>query len=129
MRERLSSSEQYAKKSNRNLLLMGLGLLILFIVALVLMSGGEQTVQQQSELNWNSNDFEKAVQGDDGGVGFARGTAELTANPPAVVMDGVVLGAQAEAIVTLTAKNAPIEFIGLEMQESVAGGFLFSADD
>lgn len=126
MRERLSSSEQYAKKSNRNLLLMGLGLLILFIVALVLMSGGEQTVQQQSELNWNSNDFEKAVQGDDGGVGFARGTAELTANPPAVVMDGVVLGAQAEAIVTLTAKNAPIEFIGLEMQESVAGGFLFN---
>ena len=125
MSERLSSSEQYAKKSNRRLLLMGLGLLVLFIVALILMSGGEKKAQQQSELDWNSSDFEKAVQGEDSSIGFARGTAELTALPPEVIMDGVVLGAQAESIVTLTAKNAPIEFIGLEMEDSEEGGFVF----
>ncbi len=125
MSERLSSSEQYAKKSNRRLLLMGLGLLVLFIVALVLMSGGEKKVQQPSGIDWNSNDFDKAALGDSAGIGFARGTAELAALPPEVIMDGVVLGAQAESIVTLTAKNAPIEFIGLEMEDSEEGGFVF----
>lgn len=119
----LSSSEQYTKGSNRKLLFLGLGLLVLFIIALVLLSGREETAPQVPQLDWNSGDFEKAVQNEGEAASFARGNASLEAQPAMVNMEGVVLGSQAEAIVTLTARNAPIEFIGMELAEEQLDGF------
>lgn len=119
----LSSSEQYAKGSNRKLLFLGLGLLVLFVVALIFMSGREDTAPQAPQLDWNSADFELAVKNEAEGASFARGSASLEAQPASVNMDGVVLGSQAEAIVTLTARNAPIEFIGMEFAEEQVDGF------
>ena len=123
----VSSSEQYTKKSNRLILWVGLGLLMLSLVAYCSMMGSSgQRGSVDTPLDTRS-DNDPIL----GGVGsgfetFGDGTAQLVAEPASVRMDNVVLGSQAEAVVVLTAKNAPVLFLGQELAEQQEDGFTFS---
>lgn len=120
----LSSSEQYVKKSSRRLLFLGLGLGILFIIALALIPGGEKKVTPQKSYDYNvESEFEKAS-----GVSKASllpygSDARFAPNPAQVNMTNVVLGSKAEALIVLTAEKAPILFLGMELAETQQDGF------
>jgi len=116
----VGSSEQYKKRTNRFILLLGLGLLILAMVAYCSMTGGGNRApnidapipvgtDRDPVTNPENPDFDP----------FTAGSGELEAQPSAVVMEGVVLGSLAETVVSLTAKNAPIIFIGMEWAEAM----------
>ena len=120
-----SLGERSKKRGNRFLLLLGLALLILGGMAYCGMQGGrygrragEQPVQiiedDDPRLKNTKGEFEN----------FRPGEGYLEATPLNVEMNGVVLGSQAEAIVTLTAKQAPILFVGMELAETQEGGFV-----
>ena len=119
-----SSGEQYKKKSNRFLWLLGLGLIILAGVAYCSLSGGNGGRPQFEEnYDWTSNK-DTRLQNTKGDFDeFRMGSGVLEAQPSSVVMEGVVLGSHAEAIVTLTARQVPIQFIGMELAEEQQDGF------
>lgn len=120
----LSSSEQYIKKSNRKLLFIGIGLLIVFFVALMFVSNKKTVVQEKSPVDFRTDDFAEAagVKKDASLLPFG-GNAKLTPEPAEVNMNNVVLGSKAESIVVLTATNGSILFLGMELAEAQQDGF------
>lgn len=48
--EYLSSSETYLKKTNRTILFVGLGALFAFLIGLVILMGGVETVKEDARL-------------------------------------------------------------------------------
>ncbi|MGN1063730.1 MAG: hypothetical protein ACI4QM_05365, partial [Alphaproteobacteria bacterium] len=120
----LSSSEQYIKKSNRKLLFIGLGLLVLFLVALMLIPGPKKEVKPQTPTDFNTTDFD-ILTGVRQDVSLMPngGNARLVVEPERVDMNNVVLGAKAESLIVLTAENAPILFMGMELAETQQDGF------
>lgn len=121
----LSSSEQYVKKSNRRLLFIGLGLLVLFLIALLLLSEKPQQGAPVSQVIPGMGEYAGGITGDGGRVAFSRGSADLAAQPSQVSLDNVVLGSQVEAIVILTAKEAPIRLLSAQFAETQQDGFVF----
>lgn len=119
----LSSSEQYVKKSNRRLLFVGLALLIVFLVALAFISEKRTTQREQSALDYR-NELANVTTPTSTEVDlFARGDAKLKVDPAQIDMNNVVIGSKVEAILTLTAENTPIIFLGMEFAESQPDGF------
>ena len=120
----LSSSEQYIKKSNRRLLFIGLGLLLAFLIALALIPS-KQTSQQQEDISITgvSDVFgEKSGMEAKGVLPYGE-NVKLVSNPDKVEMNNVVLGSKAEALIVLTAKNAPILFREWDLAETQQDGF------
>ncbi len=119
----LSSSEQYIKKSNRRLLIIGILLLIGFLFALSLFSGEREEQRDTSTINYR-NDLTLDMGNSGGDVNlFARGDAQLKLTPEQVDMNNVVIGSEVEAVVTLTAENTPIIFLGYALAEEQPDGF------
>ena len=120
----LSSSEQYIKKSNRRLLFIGLGLLLAFLIALALIPS-KQTKGQQEEISITgvSDVFGEKSGMEAKGVLPYGDNVKLVPNPDKVEMNNVVLGSKAEALIVLTAKNAPILFRGWDLAETQQDGF------
>ncbi|MBR6674324.1 MAG: hypothetical protein IKL32_00165, partial [Alphaproteobacteria bacterium] len=120
----LSSSEQYIKKSNRRLLFIGLGLLLAFLIALALIPS-KQTKRQQEEISITgvSDVFGEKSGMEAKGVLPYGDNVKLVPNPDKVEMNNVVLGSKAEALIVLTAKNAPILFRGWDLAETQQDGF------
>lgn len=120
----LSSSDIYIKKSNRRLLLIGLGLLLVFLIALAFISEGRKSRQERPTIEYN-NELSASQLGQTGDASlFPRGSANLKIDPTTVDMNNVVIGSKAEAIVTLTAENAPILFLGMDLAEVQQDGFM-----
>ena len=120
----VSSSEQYIKKSNRRLLLIGLGIGLLFLIIVGVLSNRQTAAPEETAISYEIDDFERRNRAPGEIATFAGATAELVAEPSAVSMDGVILGSNAEAIITVTAKNAPIVFLGRELAEAQQDGFV-----
>lgn len=120
----VSSSEQYIKKSNRRLLFIGLGIGLLFLIVAGLLSQRQKAAPEESVISYELNDFERRNRATGDIASFPGATAELTAEPASVNMDNVILGSNAEALITLTAKNAPIVFLGRELAEAQQDGFM-----
>lgn len=118
-----SMSEQYVKKSNRRLLVFGIVLFLIFAVALFALSGRNQQTTSSTPIDYNVDDFARLNNPDAASATFPRGTAVLEVMPAAVNMNNVVLGSNVESVVTLTAANAPIFFLGAELAEQQADGF------
>lgn len=120
----LSSSEQYIKKSNRRLLFIGLGLLVLFLIALAFLSDNKTDVQSKAPVDFRTDDFAEAagVRRDASLLPYG-GNAQLVPDPNQVNMTNVVLGSKAESIITLKATNAPILFLGMELAQAQQDGF------
>ena len=120
----LSSSEQYIKKSNRRLLFIGLGLLLAFFIALALIPS-KQVIKGKEDISIAGVDD---VFGQKSGVEVKSvlpygDNVKLVPNPSKVEMNNVVLGSKAEALIVLTAKNAPILFRGWDLAETQQDGF------
>lgn len=119
----LSSSEQYVKKSNRRLLFVGLILLIVFLVALAFISEKRTTQREQSALDYR-NELANVTTPTNTDIDlFARGDAQLKVDPTQIDMNNVVIGSKVEAIISLTAENTPIIFLGMDFAESQQDGF------
>ncbi len=121
--KRTSSSEQYTKKSNRTLLFGGIILLLVFLTMLVLMSNGKKVQEEEQEPDWTNTEIEERDQEIQNGDPFSSGDAQLKAEPAQIEMNNVVLGSKVEAILTLTAEKAPIQFKKLEFAQQQADGF------
>ena len=120
----LSSSEQYIKKSNRKLLIIGLVLLVLFFIALMFLSNGTTEQATRQPTDFRTDDFDKTAAGtQDASLLPFGGNATLTPEPAEVNMTNVVLGSKAESIIVLTAQNGPILFLGMELAEAQQDGF------
>ena len=122
-----SLTERSKKRSNGFWLLLGLALLIIGGMAYMGLQGGyygQRVAEQPVDL---TNDPDSGIKKTSGDFDeFRSGEGFLEASPTSVDMNGVVLGSQAEAIVTLTAKQVPIQFIGMELAEEQDGGFLLA---
>lgn len=121
-----SSTEQYTKKSNRFLLLSGVGIIVLLMLGYCVMSGGVNRPQGgETPIDFTS-DIDPRLQGQQGQFDqFGVGLGQLDVSPAAVEMTGVVLGSKAETVVTLTAQNANILFNGMELADiSQENGFI-----
>ncbi len=121
--KKTSSSEQYTKKSNRTLLFGGIILLLVFLTMLVLMSGGKKVQEEEQEPDWTNDQIEKRDSEIVNGDLFSRGNAQLKAEPSQIDMNNVVLGSKVEAILTLTAEEAPIQYRKAEFVQQQADGF------
>lgn len=120
----LSSSEQYIKKSNRKLFLFGVGLFVLFLIAVAFIPGGEKQVAPQKGYDFEvEKEFERTSGVEDASLLPYGSNARLVPNPEQVNMTNVVLGSKAEALIVLTAENAPILFLGAELAETQQDGF------
>lgn len=120
----LSSSEEYIKKSNRKMLFIGLGLLVLFLFALMLIpTGGQQVKPEKDPIYIVDDQFTQSAAPDDTSALQYGDGAKLVPNPDKVEMNNVVLGSKAEALIVLTAQQAPIVFRGLELAEQQQDGF------
>lgn len=121
----VSSSEQYTKKSNRFLLLAGVGiLLILLMITCTLSNNGGYQNGGETPLDLTS-DSDPLLQGQKGDFDhFGAGRGLLVASPAAVEMTGVVLGSKAETVVTLTANDSSIIFNGMELADPLQEGFV-----
>ena len=120
---RQSTSEQYIKKSNRKLLFGGLLLLLVFLMTLAFMSGNRRRGVEETTLDYENQMLnENPVEISDGNL-FERGDAKLRIDPAQVEMNNVVIGSKAEAILTLTAENTAIQFLGMELAEEQTDGF------
>lgn len=118
-----SMSEQYVKKSNRRLLIFGIVLFLIFALALFALSGRNQQTEDLTPIDYNTDDFERLSNPDASLTTFTRGSATLKVTPDVVNMDNVVLGSNVESVITLTANNAPIFFLGAELAEQQQDGF------
>ena len=118
-----SMSEQYVKKSNRRLLVFGIVLFAIFALALFALSGRNQQTLSSTPIDYNVDDFERLSRPNADAATFPRGTAALEVMPSAVSMSNVVLGSNVESVITLTAANAPIFFLGAELAEQQVDGF------
>ncbi len=122
----LSSSEQYVKKSNRRLLILGIVALLAFLFGLLMLTAGNDDVKPEETpiINTTQDELLKTT-----GTGFdfaadPAGAVSLSAYPQNVVLADVVLGGAAEAIVTLTAKSAPVRIEAIELAENQTDGFI-----
>ncbi len=120
---RQSTSEQYIKKSNRKLLFGGILLLFVFLIALAFMSESRRRGGEESSINYVIEPIESTPTNTVEGDLFARGDAKLKLDPAQIDMNNVVIGSQVEAILTLTAENTPIQFLGMDLAEEQTDGF------
>ncbi len=123
-----SSSEQYIKRSNRRLLFGGLLLFVVFLVALAFMSGGNKQRVEETPMEYTNeilDDHQTSLTQPDL---FARGDAKLRIEPSQIDMNNVVIGSKVEAILTLTAENTPIEFLGMDLAEQQVDGFTLDSN-
>ncbi len=118
-----SVSEQYVKKSNRRLLFFGLILFVIFAAALFALSSRNDQSMDTTPIDYNTDDFEKLNNPNADSATFPRGAAILDVVPKELVMENVVLGSNVESVITLTAANAPIFFLGAELAEEQQDGF------
>lgn len=118
-----SSSEQYTKKSNRTLLFGGIILLLVFLTMLVLMSNGKKVQEEQLEQDWTVQSPDQPNPTVLDGDLMANDNAKFIAEPAQIEMNNVVLGSKVEAILTLTAEDAPVRFKKLEFAQQQADGF------
>ncbi len=123
-----SSSEQYIKKSNRRLLFGGLLFLIVFLMALAFMSGGNKQRDQQTPMEYTNEILDDNQTNITQPDLFARGDAKLRIEPSQIDMNNVVIGSKVEAILTLTAENTPIEFLGMDLAEQQVDGFTLDSN-
>ena len=118
------SNEQYTKRSNRFLLLLGIGVLILVTVGYCTLYGGNRQRYRVEDPGFGTSDPDPTLGAlDPNAPNFDIGDGVLEAQPAQVDLTGVVLGSNAEAVVTLTAKNSNIQFIGMELAEAQDDGF------
>ncbi|MBQ8557682.1 MAG: DUF3659 domain-containing protein, partial [Alphaproteobacteria bacterium] len=118
-----SSSEQYIKNSNRKLLFGGIIFIFVFLIALMLTSKKEQVVEEQQPLSYTNESLTSLDKTTSTSELSTYGTAELKVEPSQISMDSVVIGSKAEAILTLTAQNTSINYIGAEFAQQQADGF------
>ena len=119
----LSSSEQYIKKSNRRLVFAGLGLFLLVFFIWMFTASEQQHVIPQQPRDFTSDDFIGYNDPSKTADTLSSGKGRLVSNPAQVDMNNVVLGSKAEALIVLTAENAPILFQGYELAETQQDGF------
>lgn len=124
---RLSSSEQYIKSSNKKLVLIGLLCLVIGFVAWLFISEYKKEAPDQTSIDFSTQDFDVMSGKKPDLALFPRGTATLDITPRQVDMNNVVLGSKAESVITLTAQNAPILFLGAELAEIQQDGFTIDA--
>lgn len=126
----LSSSELYAKKTNRRLLIIGIvALLGLLFGLLILTSTGRRTVDVEKPTVTTSPDalLADVPSGLDLASGLSEGVA-LKAYPENVQMKDIVIGSAAEAVVTLTASGGPIRLEAMDLAEVQQDGFIIDGD-
>lgn len=126
----LSSSELYAKKTNRRLLIIGIvALLGLLFGLLILTSTGRRTVDVEKPTVTTSPDalLADVPSGFDLASGLSDGVA-LKAYPENVQMKDIVIGSAAEAVVTLTASGGPIRLEAMDLAEVQQDGFIIDGD-
>lgn len=119
----LSSSEQYVKNSNKKLVLIGVLFLIIGFVAWLFISEYKTEMPDQTSIDFSTQDFDTMSGKKTDLALFPRGTATLNITPKQVDMNNVVLGSKAESVITLTAQNAPILFLGADLAEMQPDGF------
>lgn len=123
-----SLSQQAQKRGNRILLMIGLGLLLLFLLVLCSMQTEQTTIRKKQIVgvgaleNDMNNPHEEEIDAPD----FQTGTATLQLIPAEISFDRVVLGSKAEAIVTLHAENAGIKLLDKKLDKE--GEFQLSGD-
>ena len=122
----LSSSEQYVKKSNRRLLIVGIIALLAFLFGLLMLTSGRKEVQPEAvPVIPETVDpvIAPPVTGMELG-NFGASVATLKVYPENVSLPNVVLGSSAEGIVTLTANGGPVRIEGIDLAENQADGFI-----
>lgn len=123
MERNVSSSEQYVKKSNRRLLLIGLLILAIVLIVMMFAGGKRSTTQQSTPLPYIVDSLDNTGEVNNDVDLFERGNASLKVEPEQVEMKNVVIGSQAETIVTLSAENTPILFLEASFSQQQQDGF------
>ncbi|MBR5130072.1 MAG: hypothetical protein IKV03_02475 [Alphaproteobacteria bacterium] len=120
----LSSSEQYIKKSNLKMFLIGLGLFLAFLISYALIPSETKEVKPEKEHSFIVDpEFVRDPNASNTDALPGEGGAKLVPNPDKVEMNNVVLGSKAEALIVLTAQNAPILIRGWDLAETQQDGF------
>jgi len=119
-----SLGEKSKKRSNRILFLVGLALVFLGLAYCGMTGNFYGQRSAEKPLDWTSDNDVRTDPTRGDFDDFRPGEGILEAQPSSVEMNGVVLGSQAESIVTLTARQMPILFIGMELAEVQQDGFI-----
>ena len=129
----MSSSEQYIQKSNRTLLLIGVGAFVLFLFALFYSMGAFESTPVETTQTADSSvyfpdrssiDIELNRSADPLLVTQKeKNVLALKPSPENVSMEGVVIGGVAESVLTLTAEGGPIRIVSMELVEKQQDGF------
>ncbi|MDR2901739.1 MAG: hypothetical protein LBU87_01335 [Lactobacillales bacterium] len=123
----VSASEQYVKSSNKKIILFGVIFLLIALIAWFFIAEYKQEAPDRTSIDFTSSAFDRTTGKDASLANFPRGSAALSVQPTLVTMDNVVLGSRAEAVVTLTAQNAPILFLGASLAELQQDGFILDS--
>lgn len=121
---RESTSEQYVKRSNRWFFFIGMGLLILFLIILIVSSGEQRTQQEMvTPVNYATPDIDLFTSSPEIPKEVSSGKAGLKALPEAINMDNIVLGTEVEIPVTVTAEEANVQILAVQLAEVQKDGF------
>ena len=128
--EPLTNSEKYVKKTNSIILMIGLSSLIVFILGLILLltSGGDKDVYEEPVFTDNADVFGDipTTSGAPQGIEFStmEGEIPITTTPDPVLMGEVVLGTDAQNVLTVgTNGKTSIKIVSVELAEPPAPGF------
>ena len=122
----LSSSEQYVRRSNRWLLVVGIITLLVFLFLFMgIMSGmqREKPVEKPTVVV-DVDPLIKPEAGDLMPVSDGSSTSLLTAYPENVALNNVALGGVAEAVVTLTVGGRDVRIETMDLAEVQSDGFI-----
>lgn len=122
----LSSSEQYVKRSNRRLLIIGIMALLVFLFGFFGIISGTRTKKQEEKptVVTTTDPLIKPEPVDVVQFPNDANSSALTAYPTDVVLNNVVLGGVAEAVVTLTVGAKPVRIESMDLAEVQSDGFI-----
>lgn len=129
--QHFSNAEIYTKRSNRILLILGICLFLIFVLAFCNFSGGDESTEPVSDYEGFGPSATIPMPGEpESGIKLPDhgGKATLQAIPGEIVLTKVHLGSTAEAIISVSAVNAPIVINGWALASNQAGGFDVSSD-
>ena len=129
--ELLSSSDQYLKKSNRMLLIIGIIAFLAFLTGVIVLLGGEEQQKEDAKVTiGNSAESSTNILGGTGDR-FNMNMPEeqptsgirVVATPEKLVFDQVVLGTEAEGTITLSASSGRVGIVSVEFEDKQPDGF------
>ena len=132
-REILTHSESYVRKTNHVILMVGIISLIIFILGLMLVLQDDAEEEQYSAPVFTSNDDAFSSQNtteQEESIEFEninQGEIPITTTPDPVEMGQVVLGTEAENVLTIgTNGRGTIQIVSVELAEPPFDGFSFN---